>query len=157
MTNKNRIQYFDFRIVMEIHRQKGFIVVEILIAGLILTSSIAATMYLFRMGFDYLERASQSNVLSSKLTQAAGLIRTVDFQKDSGEEDLGDDVTLKWKSQLLVSSKPIKGEGEMTIQSAYELLLYRVDFSLQYKENIREYHINVFRYKPLFSPEGGPI
>ncbi|MBP1713304.1 MAG: putative rane protein [Deltaproteobacteria bacterium] len=57
---------------MGIRRGKGFIVIEILIAGLILTSSIAATMYLFRMGFEYLERANQSNVLASKLTQATG-------------------------------------------------------------------------------------
>jgi len=139
------------------NRQQGFIVLDILIAGLILTSSIAATMYLFRMGFDYLERANQSNVLSSKLTQAAGLIRTLDLQKNSGEEDLGDDVTLKWKSQLLGFSKPIKGEGEMTIQSIHELFLYRVDFSLQYKGNIREYQINVLRYKPLYSPEEVPL
>jgi hypothetical protein len=139
------------------NRTQGFIVLDVLIAALILTSSIAATMYLFRMGFDYLERANQSNVLSSKLTQAAGLIRTLDLQKNSGEEDLGDDVTLKWKSQLLGFSKPIKGEGEMTIQSIHELLLYRVDFSLQYKGNIREYQINVFRYKPLYSPEEVPL
>jgi hypothetical protein len=96
-------------------------------------------------------------VLSSKLTQAAGLIRTLDLQKNSGEEDLGDDVTLKWKSQLLGFSKPIKGEGEMNIQSIHELFLYRVDFSLQYKGNIREYQINVLRYKPLYSPEEVPL
>jgi hypothetical protein len=138
-------------------RSNGFIVVEILIAGLILTSSIAATMYLFRMGFDYLERANQSNVLSSKLTQAAGLIRTLDFQKDSGEEDLGEGVTLKWKSQLLGSSKPIRGGGELPTQSLHELLLYRVDFSLNYKGNIREYQTNVFKYKPLYSPEEIPL
>ena len=110
-------------------------------------------MYLFRMGFDYLERVNQSNVLSSKLTQAAGLIRTLDLQKNSGEEDLGDDVTLKWKSQLLGSSRPIKGEGEFTTQSLHELLLYRVFFSLDYKGVIREYQVNVFKYKPLSSPE----
>ena len=138
--------------ILKNHQKKGFIVLDVLIAGLILTSSIAATMYLFRMGFDYLERANQSNVLSSKLTQAAGLIRTLDLLKNSGEEDLGDDVTLKWKSQLLGSSKPIKGEGEMTIQSIHELFLYCVGFTLQYKGNIREYQINVFRYKPLYSP-----
>ena len=143
--------------ILKDHRKKGFIVVEILIAGLILTSSIAATMYLFRMGFDYLERANQSNVLSSKLTQATGLIRTLDFQKDSGEEEIGEEILLKWKSKLLGSSKPIRGEGEMTLSSLHELLLYRVDFSLQYKESIREYQINVFRYKPLSSSEEGPL
>jgi hypothetical protein len=133
-------------------RGSGFIVLEILIAGLILTASIAATMYLFRMGFDYLERANQSNLLSSKLPQAAGLIRTLDLQQNSGEEDIGEGITLKWEAQLLNSSRPIRRGGEFPIASLYELLLYRVLFSLNYKGDLREYQINVFRYKPLYSP-----
>ena len=134
-------------------RCNGFIVLEILIAGLILTASIAATMYLFRMGFDYLERANQSNLLSSKLTQATGLIRTLDLQNKSGEEDLGEDITMKWNSQLLGSSRPTRGEAEFSIPSLHELFLYRVNFRLNYKEIVREYQVNVFRYKPLYSPE----
>jgi hypothetical protein len=137
---------------MKNHRKNGFIVLEILIAGLILTASIAATMYLFRMGFDYLERANQSNLLSSKLTQAAGLIRTLDLQKNSGEEDIGEGITLKWKAQLLSSSRPIKKGGEFPIPSLHELLLYRVFFSLDYKGVNREYQVNVFKYKPLSLP-----
>jgi len=144
---------YKWQIPLRKHQQKGFIVVEILIAGLILTTSIAATMYLFRMGFDYLERTHQSNVLSSKLTQAAGLIRTLDLQKNSGEEDIGEGITLKWKAQLLGSSRPIKGEGEFTTRSLHELLLYRVFFSLNYKGGVREYQVNVFKYKPLYSLE----
>jgi hypothetical protein len=135
------------------NRKKGFIVLDVLISGLILTASIAATMYLFRMGFDYLERANQSNLLSSKITQATGLIRTLDMQKSSGEEDLGEDVTLKWEAQLLGASRPTKGEAEFSIQSIHELLLYRVFFTLNYKGIVREYQINVFRYKPLYAPE----
>ena len=140
---------------MENSQRKGFIVLEILIAGLILTASIAATMYLFRMGFDYLERANQSNLLSSKLTQATGLIRTLDMQKSSGEEDIGESVTLKWEARLLSASRPTKGWAkfsEFSIQSIHELLLYRVHFSLNYKGNVREYQLNVFRYKPLQLP-----
>ena len=123
-----------------------------MIAGLILTASIAATMYLFRMGFDHLERANQSNILSSKLTQATGLIRTLDMQKKSGEEDLGEGVTLKWDTRLLGSSRPVRGQGEFTIASMHELLLYRVLFSLNYKGIVQEYKVNVFRYKPLLAP-----
>lgn len=134
-------------------RCDGFIVLEILIAGLILTASIAATMYLFRMGFDYLERAKQSNLLSLKLTQATGLVRTLDLQKNSGDEDVGDGVILKWEARLLSASRPIKGWGEFSTPPLHELLLYQVNFSLNYKGNVREYKINVFRYKPLFSPE----
>jgi hypothetical protein len=138
-------------------RCNGFIVLEILIAGLILTSSIAATMYLFRMGFDYLERANQSNLLSSKLTQAAGLIRTLDMQKSSGEEDIGEGVTLKWEARLLARSRPIKGGGEFPMPSLHELFLYRVNFSLNYKDNVRKYQTDVFKYKPLYSPEEIPL
>ena len=137
---------------MRNHQKKGFIVIDIMIAGLILTASIAATMYLFRMGFDYLERANQSNVLSSKLTQATGLIRTLDMQTKSGQEDLGEGVTLKWEARLLDSSRPIKGKAEFTIPSMHELFLYRVLFSLNYNGIVQEYKINVFRYKPLSAP-----
>ncbi len=137
---------------MRDHQARGFIVVEIMIAGLILTASIAATMYLFRMGFGYLERADQSNVLSSKLTQATGLLRTLDVQKKSGEEDLGGGVTLKWEAQLLGSSRPVKGQAESTTPSTHDLFLYRVLFSLNYQGIIQEYRVNVFRYKPLLKP-----
>jgi len=134
---------------MRNHQKEGFIVVEIMIAGLILTASIAATMYLFRMGFDYLERANQSNVLSSKLTQATGLIRTLDMEKKSGEEDLGEGVILKWDARLLESSRPVKRQVDLSVPSMHELLLYRVLFSLNYKGIVQEYKVNVFRYKPL--------
>lgn len=134
------------------NQKNGFIVLDILISGLILTSSIAATMYLFRMGFDYLERANQSNLLSSKITQATGLLRTLDMQKSSGEEDIGEGVILKWEARLLSASRPIKGWAEFSVPSLHELLLYRVNFSLNYKGNVREYQLNVFRYKPLQSP-----
>jgi hypothetical protein len=132
---------------------KGFIVLEILIAGLILTGSIAATMYLFRMGFDYLQKANESNLLSAKLTQATGLIRTLDLKKESGAEDVGEGVMLKWKARLLSSAKPVRGVDESSLPSVHELQLYRVDFSLNFRGIIRDYQINVFRSKPLFTSE----
>jgi hypothetical protein len=142
---------------MEIRRGKGFIVIEILIAGLILTSSIAATMYLFRMGFEHLERANQSNVLASKLTQATGLIQTLELQKKSGEEDIGEGINLKWEARLLGSSKPTRGEADFPVPSLHELMLYRVDFSLRYKGMYREYQIHVFRFQPLLSSGEIPL
>lgn len=136
---------------MKYSHQQGFLVLEILIAGLILTASIATTMYLFRMGYDYLEKVNRSNVLSSKLLQASGLLRTLEMEKKSGVEDMGDDVTMKWEARLLGSAKPIKGGGEFAVTSIHELFLYRVDFSLVYQNTSKEYQINVFRYKPLYS------
>lgn len=135
------------------HREKGFLVLEILIAGLILTASIAAAMYLFQMGYNYLEKANQSNTLSSKLMQATGLFRTLEIEKKIGVADMGGGVNLKWEAVLLNSSRPTWGGGEFAVTSAHQLFLYRVDFSLTYQNASREYRINVFRYKPLYSPE----
>ncbi|MGA3209236.1 MAG: hypothetical protein ABSE05_15625 [Syntrophales bacterium] len=134
---------------MKISRQRGFLVLEILIAGLILTASIAATMYLFRMGYEYLERANQSNVLSSKLIETVGLLKTLELEKQSGVEDMGDGVNLKWGAQLLGLSRPMIGDPEFRQPSLHELRLYRVDFVLDYQGVTRSYQVSVFRYKPL--------
>jgi hypothetical protein len=136
---------------MKRKRQQGFLVLEILIAGVILTASIAATMYLFRMGYNYLERTERTNVLSAKLIQASGLFKTLELDKQSGVEDMGDQVTLKWEARLLGKSRPVRGEGEFKVASLHELLLYRVKFSLAYQDTSRDYEVNVFKYKPLSS------
>ena len=137
----------------KINSAKGFLVLEILIAGLILTSSIAATMYLFRMGSLYLEKANQSNVLSSKLVQASSLFKILELEKSMGTEDMGEGVRMRWKSQLVASAKPQIGEGEDALPSLHELLLYRVDFDLGYQDAVRTYKIHVFRSKRLSSGE----
>lgn len=136
---------------MKKQQEKGFLVLEILIAGLILTASIAATMYLFQLGYGYLEKTRHSNVLSSKLIQAGGLFKTLELDRESGTEDIGDGVKLKWKCRLLGTSIPKFGGSEFTTQSAYELFIYRVDFTMLYQGMDRDYQINVFRYKSSFS------
>jgi hypothetical protein len=132
-------------------RQKGFLVLEILIAGLILTASIAAAMYLFRMGYVYLEKANWSNTISVKLIQAANIVKILELQKKSGVEDMGDGVSMKWNAELLGSAQPMTGEADMRVQSMHEIFLYKVKFSLIYRDSAREYQIDVFRYKPRFS------
>ena len=138
---------------MNRRRERGFLVLEILIAGLILTASIAATMYLFRLGYGYLEKTRQSNILSSKLIQAHGLIKTLSLDRKSGTEEMGGGVTLKWEAKLLNSSIPTFGEGEFTVRSQHELFIYQVDFTAQFQDLARDYRINVFRYKPLQSSQ----
>jgi len=136
----------------------GFLVLEILIAGLILTSGIAATMYLFRMGFEHLERAKISNTLSAKLIQASGLIRTLDLQKKNGTEDMGDGVRLTWEARPLSSIQPIASSDAGKISSSlHDLFLYRVDFHLSFQGVMREYQIHVFRYKSKSSTKDAPV
>jgi len=131
-------------------RERGFLVLEILIAGLILTASIAVTMYMFRLGYGYLEKTRQSNVLSSNLVQAAGLIKTLDMERRSGTEEIGEDIKLAWRAKLVGKSRPMYGSGESAVQIPHELFIYQVEFTLKYRELERDYTIDVFRFKPLY-------
>jgi hypothetical protein len=141
----------------KINQKKGFLVLEILIAGLILTAGIAATMYLFQVGSLYLDKVNKSNVLSAKLVQASSLFKVLELEKSTGTEDMGEDVLMTWRSQLISSAKPPIGEGEDIQPSLHELMLYRVDFNLTYQGLVRTYQIHVFRYKPLSSMENEPV
>jgi hypothetical protein len=135
---------------------RGFLVLEVLIAGLILTASIASAMYLFRMGFDHMERVNRVNLLSAKLLQAGSLLKIIELEKQSGTEDMGDGVNMKWQARLLASDKQIErgnvspGGVVVTQNYSHDLFLYRVDFLLDYKGSTREYSIHVFRSRSLY-------
>jgi hypothetical protein len=131
---------------------KGFILIEILIAGFILTSSIAATMYLFRVGSQHLERANISNVLSSKLPQSLNFLKSIDIEKKDGKEEMGDGVTLTWNAEVVSKMRPMLDISEGSIQSPHELILYKVNFQLNHKSTKRDYEIKVFKFKRLVSP-----
>ena len=105
------------------------------------------------MGSLYLEKANQSNVLSSKLVQASSLFKILELEKSMGTEDMGEGVRMRWKSQLVASAKPQIGEGEDALPSLHELMLYRVDFDLSYQDAVWTYKIHVFRSKRLSSGE----
>jgi hypothetical protein len=136
--------------------EKGFLVLEMLVAGLILTASIAAAMYLFRIGAQNLERVNNSNLLSAKLPQALSLIRALDVEKPEGTEELGDGVSLRWQSKLMAKLSPTQAYGKTTTQiaqAAHELYLFQIDFSLEYEDRLRrDYSIHVFRNKSILSP-----
>lgn len=131
---------------------RGFITIDVLIAGVILTAGIAASMYLFRLGFDYLQRANTTNTIALKISQTPALLRTLDLSKESGTEDCGDGVILKWTSKLIAKSRPAR-MTEFKIQSMHELYLYEVTLNFEYAGIVKTYKINVFRSKALVSPE----
>lgn len=140
---------------MRAGRQNGFLLLEILVAGVILTAGIACAMYLFRSGFEHLERADRANLLSAKLLQAGSLLKITDLERRSGSEDLGDGVTMKWTAQLAGSSLPHiyarDASGSMEAFSGHhEIYLYRVDFGLEYKGTVRNYRISIFHSRPLY-------
>jgi len=132
--------------------KKGSITIDVLIAGMILTAGIAASMYLFKLGFKYLEKANTANAIALKISQIPALLRTFDFSEESGTEDLGDGVTLEWTSKLIAKSRPGR-LAEIKIPSMHELYLYEVTLKFKYKDLIKTYKINVFRSKAVVSPE----
>ncbi|RKX59206.1 MAG: hypothetical protein DRP29_05075 [Thermodesulfobacteriota bacterium] len=132
--------------------KKGSITIDVLIAGMILTAGIAASMYLFKLGFQYLEKANTVNIIALKVSQTPALLRTLDLSEESGIEDLGDGVTLEWTSKLIAKSKP-EGLAEVKISSMYELYLYEVTLKFIYKDKIKTYKIHIFRSKQLVSSE----
>ena len=131
---------------------RGSITIDVLIAGMILTAGIAASMYLFKLGFQYLEKANTANAIALKVAQTPALLRTIDLTKESGVEELGDGVTLKWTSKLIAKSRPER-LTEVKILSSHELYLYEVTLNFEYKQTTKTYKINVFRSKSLVSPE----
>jgi hypothetical protein len=132
--------------------KKGSITIDVLIAGMVLTAGIAASMYLFNLGFQYLEKVNTANAIALKISQTPALLRTLDLSKESGVEDLGDGVTLEWTSKLIAKSRPER-LAEVKIPSIHELYLYEVTLNFKYKDTIKTYKINVFRSKTVVSPE----
>ncbi|MBF0345577.1 MAG: hypothetical protein HQL06_15285 [Nitrospirae bacterium] len=128
----------------------GFLVIEILIASLILTTSIAATMYLFRVGFKELQHAKESNMVASKLPVAIDYLKTSEMKGITSTVELGDGVSMIWKSQLLSESAPT-----VSVNSAglYEIYMYKIVFTLTFEKLTRDYEIMLFKHRPKGSAE----
>ena len=133
----------------------GFLILEVLVASLILTAGVAATMYLFRLGFAYIERANDSNLLSSKLPQVINFMKVLDMEAATGTEDMGDDVIMHWDAKLVETVRPVRDTFEGKQKFPFNLYLYTVKIRLAYKTLSREYEMNVFRSSRVdatFSP-----
>lgn len=120
-------------------------ILEVMVASLILTAGVAATMYLFRLGFEYLQRANESNVISSKLPQVVNFMKVLDMKVAEGTEDMGDDVTMHWDAKLLETARPVRDTFDGKVTHPFNLFLYKVKIRLDYKKLSRDYEINVFR------------
>ncbi len=123
----------------------GFLILEVMVASLILTAGVAATMYLFRLGFGYIQRANDSNLLSSKLPQVINFMKVLDMDAATGTEDMGDDVIMHWDAKLLESVRPVRETYEGKEKFPFNLYLYAVKIRINYKTLTREYEMNVFR------------
>ena len=124
--------------------EEGFLILEILIAGLILTASIAATMMIFRGGFQQLERADRSNSISAMLPQVLNLLQYKDLNREEGEETLRPGMVFRWKARLEKQSHPSIFLQE-SMASRHEIYLYTVHIFLKHGELSREYDLHLLR------------
>src|SRR5208337_2432101 len=115
------------RLNLNLSSEKGFLILEVMIASLIITAGVAATMYLFRLGFQYLERANDSNLLSSKPPQVINYMKVLDMDAKEGTEDMGDDVIMHWGASLVQTVRPYRDDPESfgKIMSNFNLYLYK--------------------------------
>ncbi|MBF0537531.1 MAG: hypothetical protein HQL03_04660 [Nitrospirae bacterium] len=131
-------------------QERGFLVIEILIASLILTTSIAATMYLFRVGFQTLQQARQSNMVASKVPLAIDYLKASEMRGITSAVELGDGVMMVWKSQPLGESSPTVTPNSTGL---FDIYLYKVGFTLTYETLSRDYELTLFKYRPKSSSE----
>lgn len=137
------------------NKGKGFLLLDILIAAFILSGAIASAMYLFRVGFQYLEKVEEQNVLSTKVPQALSYLnRAANLEDGEGKILLGEGVELSWKAVLVERLKVTKklAEDEASF-SPYELYLYRVSFALERKGTVREFETYILRHRMLIRME----
>ncbi len=123
--------------------KKGFLLVELLISGVILASCIAAAMYLFKIGYQNLDRAEKVYLVYSKLPLAINHIK-VSSEKE-GSLDLGDGVKLIWNSDLLAKGLAKGQNGSMEVP--FKISLYRVNLTLKRKDDEKRYTLIVLKYE----------
>jgi hypothetical protein len=134
-------------------RNRGFLLIDTLIAGLIITSSIAATMLLFRVGFENLQRANSYNALSSKVTPATNILKGLDLSTGGGVEELGEGFSMKWNAQVIAQTDHgIRDDGPA--QLSHELILYQVDFAILSANVSRDYEVRILKGKKIASEPG---
>lgn len=134
-------------------KYQGFLLVEVLISAFILASAVALSMYLFRMGFVYLEKTREINLISSKVPQViAYLNKVADFSKGKEEIRLGEDILLVWEAKRIEKIKPGVSLSEGGVVYPYELELYEVKYTIKTEKREKNYKTYVVRYKMLFNP-----
>lgn len=135
---------------------RGFLLLEILISALIIAGAVASAMYLFRLGFQFLEKLRVRNELNSKVPQAVSYLSSgASLEKGAGTLKLGEEVDLRWQAREVERVRPmINLEGEW-INATYEISLYAVNFTLTMVKtgDQKNYTLYVTKYKSLYSPQ----
>lgn len=131
-------------------KHKGFVLVEILISGVIIVSSIAASLYLMRLGLNHIDKIETNNKISSVIPIILNQfeIMTVDdLRSGKGSFNLDDDFRVTWESKVEFSKRPERDGFEGKFLSMYEYYLFNVNFELHYKDVIENKNIKILKYE----------
>lgn len=134
-------------------RVGGFLLLEVLVSALIIAGAVASAMYLFRLGFQYMEKIRVQNELLSKVPQVVSyLSHSANLEKGTGNLKLSDEIEVRWQAVEIDRLRPkFDFEGQL-LDSNFEIYLYSVNFTVIMKNsgNSRNFQLYVTRYKTLY-------
>ena len=132
--------------------QRGFTLLEVLMAGFILFLTIAAMALVYRGALFSSEKADKFLQMSSAVMPIRQIISDKLRQADYQDVDIGDGsygyVDYSWKATLTYSGKPsrILQEGESQDQDL-EYYLWQVDISLSSGTLNRKYQFSMVTWR----------
>lgn len=116
---------------------KAFLMVEVLIASLIISSGIIASFFLIRSGILNLSKHTDSSYILSNLPY---VINYIDTQQTLPSETDILGMKVKFKQSVLKTYNPTLTVEEGTyLKLSSEVSLIKVDFELKYKNSLKTY------------------
>ncbi|MGB9766696.1 MAG: type II secretion system protein [Sulfurihydrogenibium sp.] len=131
--------------------KKGFLLVEVLIAGVILSSAIAAGFFLVRNGLNYVDRVEKANYVSSLIPVVKNRLEIL--QPSQGTFKLDEQTVVTYRFTLEKKGRPQFFYEGTKLESPFELYIYRVEFDISYKGYSRSYEFYTLRYTGNVNPQ----
>lgn len=131
------------------NKQRGFTLVEVLVASFILFLVIASVTMVYRGAVLSSIKAERVVVISSKIKPIKSLIK-IELTRANGQSNMeghGEQggVTYTWQANVVKSGRaPARFDPETAKMEEGKLTIYywEIDMSLSFKDNVRQYQFN---------------
>lgn len=125
---------------------RGYVLIEVLLGGIILALCIGVAMYLFNLGYSLLIKSKNNQIICSKIPIALNIIKSL--PEKEGVLHLGDDVLLKWKAEE-ISKTEVLGEDIKLKKVQFKIFLYKVHFTLERDKIKRIYETFIIKNEKI--------
>lgn len=126
-------------------KSKGVIFIELLISGMILALSIAAAMYLMRLGYQFFAKYEDKYLIYMNIPLAYNLIKV---SKDKeGKQTLNGGVMMEWKSKSLGKTILQLKDDRQDIRHAVEL--FRINLILKRNSESKEIELYILKNEKI--------